>query len=82
VVFVVGGVLVGGVADHLTSGGFEDPSSEPERADEAPAEHFGTGAPNSLLLVTAESGDVDDPLDCARRQALTDELAGEGAWTK
>jgi len=40
VVFVVAGVLGGGVADHLTSGGFEDPSSEPERADEAPAEHF------------------------------------------
>ena len=55
--------------------------SEPERADEAPAEHFRTGAPNSLLLVAAESRDLDDPLDCARRQALTDELAGGGAWT-
>jgi putative drug exporter of the RND superfamily len=77
VVFAVAGALGGGVADHLTSGGFEDPSSESERADEALAERFDTGVPNLLLLVTAESGDVDDPAVAAAGQALTDELAAE-----
>ena len=28
VVFAIAGALGGGVADHLTSGGFDDPSSE------------------------------------------------------
>jgi putative drug exporter of the RND superfamily len=77
VVFAVAGALGGGVADHLTSGGFEDPSSESERADEALAERFDTGVPNLLLLVTAENGDVDDPAVAAAGQALTNELAAE-----
>jgi putative drug exporter of the RND superfamily len=76
-VFVVAGALGGGVADHLTSGGFEDPSSESARADEALAERFDTGVPNLLLLVTARDGDVDDPAVAAAGQALTDELAAE-----
>jgi putative drug exporter of the RND superfamily len=76
-VFAVAGALGGGVADHLTSGGFEDPSSESERADEALAERFDTGVPNLLLLVTARDGDVDDPTVAAAGQALTDELATE-----
>ncbi|MGH9227259.1 MAG: MMPL family transporter [Acidimicrobiales bacterium] len=77
VVFAVAGALGGGVADHLTSGGFEDPSSESERADEALAERFDTGVPNLLLLVTARDGDVDDPAVAAAGQALTGELAAE-----
>ncbi|MGH9192980.1 MAG: MMPL family transporter, partial [Acidimicrobiales bacterium] len=76
-VFAVAGALGGGVADHLTSGGFEDPSSESERADEALAERFDTGVPNLLLLVTARDGDVDHPTVAAAGQALTDELATE-----
>jgi RND superfamily putative drug exporter len=76
-VFVVAGALGGGVADHLTSGGFEDPSSESARADEALAERFDTGVPNLLLLVTARDGDVDDSAVAAAGQALTDELAAE-----
>ncbi|HET6833337.1 MAG TPA: MMPL family transporter [Acidimicrobiales bacterium] len=77
VVFAVAGAIGGGVADHLTSGGFEDPSSESERADEALADRFDTGVPNLLLLVTAENGDVDDPAVATAGQALTDELAAE-----
>src|ERR687891_918749 len=76
-VFAVAGAIGGGVADHLTSGGFEDPSSESERADEALAERFDTGVPNLLLLVTAPGGDVDDPAVAAAGQALTEELAAE-----
>ncbi|HZA76718.1 MAG TPA: MMPL family transporter [Acidimicrobiales bacterium] len=76
-VFAVAGAIGGGVADHLTSGGFEDPSSESERADEALAERFDTGVPNLLLLVTGDGGDVDDPAVAAAGQALTEELAAE-----
>jgi RND superfamily putative drug exporter len=81
VLFAVAGALGGGVADHLTSGGFEDPSSESERADEALADRFDTGVPNLLLLVTAEGGDVDDPTTAQAGQALADRLAGEEGVT-
>src|SRR5512132_1580671 len=77
VVFAVAGALGGGVADHLTSGGFDDPSSESERADDALAERFDTGVPNLLLLVTARDGDVDGPAVAAAGQALTEALAAE-----
>ncbi|HET6664540.1 MAG TPA: MMPL family transporter [Acidimicrobiales bacterium] len=77
VVFAVAGALGGGVADHLISGGFDDPSSESERADDALAERFDTGVPNLLLLVTARDGDVDGPAVAAAGQALTEELAAE-----
>ena len=75
--FAIAGALGGGVADHLTSGGFDDPSSESERADDALAEQFDTGVPNMLLLVTARDGNVDDPGVAAAGQALTAELAAE-----
>ncbi|MGH9113445.1 MAG: MMPL family transporter [Acidimicrobiales bacterium] len=81
VLFAVAGAIGGGVADHLTSGGFEDPSSESERADEALADRFDTGVPNLLLLVTAEGGDVDEPAAAAAGRALTDQLAGEDGVT-
>src|SRR5918994_151810 len=81
VLFAVAGALGRGVADHLTSGGFEDPSSESERADEALADRFDTGVPNLLLLVTAEGGDVDDPATAQAGQALADRLAGEEGVT-
>ncbi len=77
VMFAIAGALGGGVADHLTSGGFDDPSSESERADDALAEEFHTGVPNMLLLVTARDGDVDDPTVAAAGRALTAELAAE-----
>ena len=77
VMFALAGAVGGGVADHLTSGGFDDPSSESERADDALAERFDTGVPNLLLLVTARNGDVDDPAVAAAGQALTDQLASE-----
>src|ERR671919_1515111 len=80
-VFALAGAIGGGVADHLTSGGFEDPSSESSRAEEALAEEFDTGVPNLLLLVTAPGGDVDDPAVATAGQALTDELAAEEGVT-
>jgi RND superfamily putative drug exporter len=77
VMFALAGAFGGGVADHLTSGGFDDPSSESERADDALAERFDTGVPNLLLLVTARNGDVDGPAVAAAGQALTGQLASE-----
>jgi putative drug exporter of the RND superfamily len=77
VMFAIAGALGGGVADHLTSGGFDDPSSESERADDALADRFDTGVPNVLLLVTARDGDVDAPAVAAAGTALTAELAAE-----
>ena len=75
---VVAGVLGGGVAANLVSGGFEDPASDSARADDLLAERFDTGVPNLVLVVTAPDGsDVDDPDVVAAGQALTAELAAE-----
>jgi RND superfamily putative drug exporter len=72
----------GGVAENLTTGGFEDPATESARAEEALAERFDTGVPNVVLLVTAADGaDVDAPDVAAAGQDLTDELAGEAGVT-
>jgi len=78
VAFVAAGAVGGGVADHLSAGGFDDPSSESSRAEDVLAERFGTGSPNLVLLVTAEEGTtVDDATVAASAQALTDQLAAE-----
>jgi len=81
IVFAVAGSFGGGVAEHLSSGGFDDESSESFQADEALVETFGSGTPNMLLLVTAGSGNVDDPATAAAGLALTEELAAEPGVT-
>jgi RND superfamily putative drug exporter len=73
--FMTAGAAGGGVADHLVAGGFEDPDSESFQADEILEEQFGAGVPNVVLLVTARSGDVDDPEVAAAGEALTNQLA-------
>src|SRR5688500_2863444 len=79
---VLAGAFGGGVAENLTSGGFEDPATESSRADEALAERFDTGVPNMVLLVTAPEGaDVDTTAVAEAGQALTAELAGEEGVT-
>jgi RND superfamily putative drug exporter len=77
VFFAVAGAFGGGVADRLTSGGFDDPSAESSKAGEVLADQFDTGVPNVVLLVTAKSGDVDDPAVARAGRALTEQLAGE-----
>ena len=80
--FVAAGVFGGPVAESLTSGGFDDPSSESSRAGEAVEERFGADDPDVLLLVTAPPGEtVDDPDVAAAGTALTDELAAEAGVT-
>ena len=78
VAFAGAGAVGGGVAQHLSSGGFDVPSSESSRAERALAERFGTGAPNVLLLVTADPGrDVDDPRLAAAAERVTARLAAQ-----
>jgi RND superfamily putative drug exporter len=77
VFFVVASALGGGVASRLSSGGFEDPSSESSRARDAITREFGEQDPDLVLLVTARNGTVDDPDAVAAGTALTTELSSE-----
>ena len=75
VVFLaVAGTFGGGVAEHLSSGGFQDPKAESTRAEEILTDEFDAADPNFVLLVTAKGGNVDDPAVATAGQALTDEL--------
>ncbi len=69
------GILGGGVAKKLSSGGFTDPAAESSKSADALSAVFHTGTPNLLLLVTARSGSVDAPDVAAEGTALTAELA-------
>ena len=80
VLFALGGALGGGVAEELSSGGFDDPGSESFRADQTLLDTFGTGVPNIVLLVTVpeaagEAPAVDAPAAQAAGLALTERLA-------
>ncbi|MEM7285990.1 MAG: MMPL family transporter [Actinomycetota bacterium] len=72
---VIAAVLGGGLFDRLLSGGFDDPGAESTQAAEYLDEEFGTGAPDLVLLVTAESGSVDEPDVVAEGLEITAELA-------
>jgi RND superfamily putative drug exporter len=74
---VVAGAFGGGVAENLTSGGFEDPATESARADEALADRFDTGVPNVVLVVTA-TGDAA-PADAAAGDATSADGADDRA---
>ena len=75
VAFLAFGAIGGGVAEQLSSGGFEDPSAESTQAQRLVDERFGASTPNLVLLVTADGGDVDDPATAAAGAALTQEIA-------
>ena len=77
ILFAASGSFGGSVAEHLSSGGFGDPSSESFRADAALLDTFDAGTPNLVLLVTADAGSVDDPAVAAAGTALVQELAAE-----
>ena len=74
---VAAGILGGNVIERLTAGGFEDESSESFQAAEVLEERFGIEAPNLVLLVTSETGSVDDPAVAEQGGSLTEELAAE-----
>jgi RND superfamily putative drug exporter len=72
---VLAGVLGGGVASRLSSGGFEDANAESTKAEHA-LEPFG-GESNMLLLVRAKHGSVDSPDVVRAGTELTTKLAGD-----
>jgi RND superfamily putative drug exporter len=77
-VFVALGAAVGpSVAPNLSSGGFDDPSSESAHAAARIERIFGVSDPDMVLLVEARSGSVDDA--AVRRDGieLTRSLQGE-----
>jgi RND superfamily putative drug exporter len=74
VLFAVAGAVGGGVAKHLSSGGFDNPSSPSSKVKTALVGRFNQGDPNLLLLVTAKAGTVDSPAVRAEGTALTQEL--------
>jgi RND superfamily putative drug exporter len=77
IVFVLSGAIGGGVAKHLSAGGFEDPNSESAQAQHYLEARMGQGAPNLVLLITAKHGSVDDAAVAAEGKALTERLAHE-----
>jgi putative drug exporter of the RND superfamily len=77
VAFVVSGAVGGGVADQLSSGGFEDPDAESTVVEEILTDEFGAGTPNVVVLVEARAGDVDDPAVAAAGRTVATELAAE-----
>lgn len=75
---VVVAMAVGfGVFGQLSSGGFDDPSSESSRAGEVLDEEFDTGGADLVAIVTATSGTVDDPEVAAEGARLAADLAAE-----
>jgi len=74
---LLAGALGGNVASLLSSGGFDDPNAESTAADSALDRVFGSGTPNLVLLVTAKSGNVDDPEAAGFGARLTEQLANE-----
>jgi len=75
--FLIAGAVGGGVASHLSSGGFNDPAAQSTKVDNLLRDRFHSGDPNVVLLVTARQGTVDSPQVAAAGQALTARLANE-----
>src|SRR3546814_17060133 len=73
IVFAVAGAFGGTVAEHLTSGGFADPSSESFKADEALPDTVGPSPPHASRPDTAHLADVYTPPPPAPRQLDTRE---------
>ncbi|MCX2927582.1 MMPL family transporter [Streptomyces sp. NEAU-W12] len=81
-VLTVLAVLAGsGVADRMSSGGWEDPGAESTYATRAIEREFPDSQPNLLLLVDAGDASVDDPAVAAEAARLTERLADEEGIT-
>jgi len=71
------GAYGGGVAKHLSTGGFQDPNAQSSRVT-ATLEHvFETGEPDLVLIASNRDGPVDSPSAVAAGTALTRRLAAE-----
>src|SRR3954454_8336168 len=77
VFIVVAGGVGGSVSKHLSTGGFDDPSSESSQVQRLVDREFPKGAaPNLVLLVTAKDGTVDSPAVADAGERLTVEVGG------
>ena len=74
---VLAGALGGSVASRLSSGGFDNPSTESSRAARAVESEFGEQDADLILLVTARDGTVDGDAVAEAGTALTEALAEE-----
>ena len=76
VLFMVVSVVLGTRAfGVLEGGGFEDPSSESERASEILGRDFDSGEADLVLVATAAGGDVDAPAARAAGAELAERVA-------
>ncbi|MEA3055252.1 MAG: putative drug exporter of the superfamily, partial [Actinomycetota bacterium] len=74
--FVLAGAIGGGVADRLSTGGFDNPHSESGRVASYLHDRFGQGDPEVVLVVHSAKG-VDDPSVAAAGNRLTQQLAAD-----
>ncbi|MFH0244671.1 MMPL family transporter [Streptomyces sp. HK10] len=84
---VAAALFGGGVAEHLSSGGYTPEDSESARAERVLAEHFGAGSPNMVLLLEADAP-VDRPELAEAGRKFTERVRGsssvvfaESFWT-
>ena len=78
----VAGWLGGGVAQRLSTGGFEDPDAESVAAAETMAQQFDVGAPDVVIVATIPDGSIDAPEATTAGLALTESLAAEESVTE
>src|SRR5439155_23538929 len=74
---ILAGAVGGSVVKNLSNGGFTDPNSDSQRADDVLAKTFHGGVPNFVLLVTVRDGTVDDATAAQAGAALTQRLGRE-----
>lgn len=79
VFFAVAGVTGGGVAERLTSGGFDDPASEAAKTTRVLEDQYGVSNPDIVLLVKVDDdgATVDDPEITKAGLALSAKLEAE-----
>lgn len=76
-VFLAAAVALGSQAfGALSSGGFDDPGSASSRAISLAEQHFGAD-PNLVMVITANSGTIDDPANLAAGRAVADQVAAQ-----
>jgi len=81
-VLVVAGAAGATVVEHLSTGGFDDPSSESAVTAAEIERTFGVADPDIVLLVEAREGSVDDPAVREQAEALAAALAAEEGVTR
>ncbi|HVT76508.1 MAG TPA: MMPL family transporter [Acidimicrobiales bacterium] len=74
---VVAGAVGGGVADRLSTGGFQDPHAESTKAAQLLRGQFGQQDPNLVMVITAKHGLVSDPANRAAGAAFTQRLSAD-----